>query len=197
MVLSPDPLAFHRSHARKPPFPGWTRRTPDGLFFAPEHRFPGYPCCCGQDCDYCSFQNPVIEFVIDLGAGGWTADPEFGWCTEHCEGAAGEFTTTVFSGGDGDVCVWSQLFYLSFDCSYWAYLTLEEVGAEWRYKLDWWVYYQVGQSAEAVYLSDLTSDTDCLSLVDGDGKIPLTKQSDSPDPVCEGSLPNLIYIWPA
>jgi len=165
----------------------------------PEAKYmsPGYPCCCEKNCGPCN--SPETDITVDIGTGGWWTD---GSCN-YCDQPSGEYALTWFPEGGQD-CNW--LYYEDDVCSYSGgtgdFQILASVLGTTSYTWDVQIWIQDRQApstgrAIVAYRMGPTTNSDCWSEVDGDGKLTLTKFSESHElGVCSGTAtPATIKIW--
>ena len=159
------------------------------------------PVADGEPCTACCAAGfpPALEYVIDLGAGGWTADD----CSS-CSGISGQYTLLQQYGYVGGVyiyCYWSYSEPFSCTCDQTTIGALEinleliDDGAtcKWRVSVGFLGLRDPTSTcvgAEAVYESAaMATDEDCQDM-----PVTLNKVSDTPGDMCNGSLPASITI---
>jgi hypothetical protein len=158
---------------------------------------PTCPSCgctvdAAEPCDCCD-ETPLAEYVVDLGAGGWTDDD----CT-NCDEVAGEYVVTAY-----EACRWHYFEDIGICTGDVArvgelriVVSLRESGTQclWSVTVSYTrIIGGVGtQSTTARYESDLLDEGVC----DDDFPLTLNKVFDgsSADPPCGGAMPATITI---
>lgn len=169
---------------------------------------PGRPCDCREcrtpiNCGCCTFADRPEEWILDLGAGGWT-DNE---CAE-CDEIQGEYTLLVHPMPGA--CTW--LYTVPNYCgTKWLCMSLAACVAGGKYR----AYVAISDICDPpvkpysrhIWESEVIGD-DCLSLLDEvTGKMALNNilwpvgsvhvGLGGEGPPCLGGLPVPIYAWPA
>lgn len=159
----------------------------------------------GQDCLFCN--DMPREWIVNLGDGGFTTDS----CTsgpKTCADIKGEFAVGPMIDFSIIECRWIFLFedWCTFRAAdlqiTFSYFNRFSPGGEAHYFITVSLAGGGGISG-ATYKSatwDELTNPDCLHIADDQGRIALTKQSESHTgffPPCQGTLPETIYIYDA
>ncbi len=178
---------------------------PDGLWTPPHlrrgperpptgRRFVSRRCCCTTGPVDCGALSCPASFAVDLGAGGWV-DGTCGNCGEFNGVFVADFLTSF------PFCVWEHV-GLSPPCSDDIQVSLQDPDTTASFFFIGLIITRpivppIGVS-RAEYSSstwDSIANPTCLHLADGDGKITLTKDSESHlGGTCSGTMPATITI---
>ncbi len=155
-------------------------------------------CCCHTyDCIYCTITLSPDEWVIDLGAGGFTN----GACGQ-CDQLKGEYVAS----GKWGACWWYYYvedFLGCTNCDAWVHIKIEQAPLGypyWRYRATAQMG-SVGAPIWTQWISNTFDESDCLSsnVLDGNGKVVLTQDATlDTTGFCDdpGNMPATIYAWP-